>query len=79
MDNKKHRLVVSDGTIKNQNGEVIGAILEDASSEDIAAIEISHDIIEAAQQFIKEPNKLRSSVKVFETLLEKHQLIQQNH
>jgi hypothetical protein len=79
MDNKKHRLVVSDGTIKNQNGEVIGAILEDASSEDIAAIEISHDIIEAAQQFIKEPNKLRSSVKIFETLLEKHQLIQQNH
>lgn len=79
MNSKKHRLVVSDGTIKNQDGEVIGAVLENTPAEDIAAIEISHDIIEAAQQFIKEPNKLRSSVKVFESLLEKHQLIQQNH
>lgn len=74
MKQMKHRLVISDGAIKNQDGEVIGAVLPDASHEDIAAIEVSHEIIDAAKQFIREPNKLRSSVKTFEMLLEKHNL-----
>lgn len=71
---KRPKLMVSDGAIKNQDGEVIGAILDEATEQDIAAIEVSHEIIDAARQFIKEPNKLRSSVKTFETLLQKHHL-----
>ncbi len=74
MSQKKNRLVVSDGAIKNQDGEVIGAVLPDASEKDIAAIEVSHEIIDSVKQFIKEPNKLRSSVRTFEMLLEKHHL-----
>lgn len=74
MSNKKPRLIIEDGTIKNQDGNVIGAILEDATPEDISAIEASYELKDAVKEFIDEPSKLRSAVKRFENVLEKHEL-----
>lgn len=75
MIQKKRSLKIErNGAIKDQDGNVVGALLPDAPPEVIAAIEASGELTEAAKKFVEEPSKLRGAVKTFEEVIEKHDL-----
>lgn len=75
MTQKKRSLKVDkNGSIIDQDGNVVGALLADCPPEVIATIEASGELTEAAKKFIEEPSKLRGAVKSFENVIEKHEL-----